>query len=163
MNRPPLEVADIVRCTGQSFIEHSRKWITWQHQKVLLAITAAAPPRWVDIAISARTADILPSTTVPAQRAPELAPGAGTRVAARLLRARRLHTPAGTGSARIAEQATDLQPAVSRQRRNPAGDRPRPLPPRSRAAYQSAALLVTLPRVLNIHEAISPAPEVTAR
>ena len=61
MNRPPLEVADIVRCTGQSFIEHGRKWITWQHQKVLLAITAAAPPRWVDIAISARTADILPS------------------------------------------------------------------------------------------------------
>ena len=39
MNRPPLEVADIVRCAGQSFIERSRKWISWQHQKVLLAIT----------------------------------------------------------------------------------------------------------------------------
>jgi len=39
MNRPPLEVADIVRCAGQSFLERSRKWITWQHQKVLLAIT----------------------------------------------------------------------------------------------------------------------------
>ena len=38
MNRPPLEVADIVRCAGQSFVERSRKWITWQHQKVLLAI-----------------------------------------------------------------------------------------------------------------------------
>jgi len=39
MNRPPLEVADIVRYAGQSFLERSRKWISWQHQKVLLAIT----------------------------------------------------------------------------------------------------------------------------
>lgn len=39
MNRPPLEMADIVRCAGQSFVERSRKWISWQHQKVLLAIT----------------------------------------------------------------------------------------------------------------------------
>lgn len=39
MSRPPLEVADIVRCAGPSFLERSRKWINWQHQKVLLAIT----------------------------------------------------------------------------------------------------------------------------
>jgi hypothetical protein len=39
MNRPPLEMADIVRCAGQSFIERSRKWINGQHEKVLLAIT----------------------------------------------------------------------------------------------------------------------------
>ena len=39
MNRPPLEVADIVRRAGQSFIERSRKWINGQHEKVLLAIT----------------------------------------------------------------------------------------------------------------------------
>jgi hypothetical protein len=39
MNRPPLEVADIVRCAGQSSIERSRKWINGQHEKVLLAIT----------------------------------------------------------------------------------------------------------------------------
>src|SRR6266566_6962679 len=39
MNRPSLEVADIVRCAGQSFIERSRKWINGQHEKVLLAIT----------------------------------------------------------------------------------------------------------------------------
>jgi hypothetical protein len=38
MSRPPLEVAAIVRCAGQAFLEHSRKWINWQHQKVLLAI-----------------------------------------------------------------------------------------------------------------------------
>ncbi len=31
MNRPPLEVADIVRCAGRSFIERSRKWINGQH------------------------------------------------------------------------------------------------------------------------------------
>jgi hypothetical protein len=39
MNRPPLEVADIVRSVGQSFVERSRKWINRQHEKVLLAIT----------------------------------------------------------------------------------------------------------------------------
>jgi pimeloyl-ACP methyl ester carboxylesterase len=32
-------MADIVRCAGQAFIEHSRRWINWQHRKVLLAIT----------------------------------------------------------------------------------------------------------------------------
>jgi hypothetical protein len=38
MSRPPLEVADLVRAAGDSFIERSRKWITWKHVKVLLAI-----------------------------------------------------------------------------------------------------------------------------
>src|ERR1035437_8605771 len=38
MSRPLLEMADIVRCAGQAFLEHSRKWINWQHQKVLPAI-----------------------------------------------------------------------------------------------------------------------------
>jgi len=38
MNRPPLEVADLVRATGRAFIERSRRWITWQHVKVLRAI-----------------------------------------------------------------------------------------------------------------------------
>src|ERR1700720_2098892 len=38
MNRPPLEVADLVRAAGRTFIERSRKWITWQHLKVLWAI-----------------------------------------------------------------------------------------------------------------------------
>jgi Putative transposase/Transposase zinc-binding domain len=37
-DRSPLEMADIVCSAGQSFIERSRRWITWQHQKVLLAI-----------------------------------------------------------------------------------------------------------------------------
>src|ERR1039457_1696133 len=34
MNRPPLEVADLVRAAGRAFIERSRRWITWQHLKV---------------------------------------------------------------------------------------------------------------------------------
>src|SRR5260370_1872713 len=38
MSRPLVEMADIVRCAGQSFVEHSRKWITRQRRKVLLAI-----------------------------------------------------------------------------------------------------------------------------
>jgi hypothetical protein len=39
MNRPPLEMADIVRFAGESFLHRSQRWISWQHQKVLLAIT----------------------------------------------------------------------------------------------------------------------------
>jgi Putative transposase/Transposase zinc-binding domain len=39
MNGPPLEVADIVRHAGPSFVERSRRWINGQHEKVLLAIT----------------------------------------------------------------------------------------------------------------------------
>src|SRR5580700_427207 len=38
MNRPPLEVADLVRVAGRIFIERSRRWITWQHLTVLRAI-----------------------------------------------------------------------------------------------------------------------------
>ena len=39
MSRPPLEMADIVRFAGQCFLQRSQRWINWQHQKVLLAIT----------------------------------------------------------------------------------------------------------------------------
>jgi hypothetical protein len=38
MNRPPLEVTDIIRSAGESFLEKSKRWMTWQHHKVLLAI-----------------------------------------------------------------------------------------------------------------------------
>ncbi len=38
MSRPPLEVADLIRAAGDAFIERSRKWISWKHVKVLLAI-----------------------------------------------------------------------------------------------------------------------------
>ena len=39
MNRPPLEVADIVRAQGNRFIENNSRWIHWPHRKVLQAIT----------------------------------------------------------------------------------------------------------------------------
>jgi hypothetical protein len=38
MQRPRVEVADVIRAAGRSFYEHSRKWLTWQHLKVLTAI-----------------------------------------------------------------------------------------------------------------------------
>src|SRR6202166_4070399 len=38
MDRPPLEVADLVRAAGNTFIERSRRGIAWKHVKVLLAI-----------------------------------------------------------------------------------------------------------------------------
>jgi predicted Zn-ribbon and HTH transcriptional regulator len=39
MKRPPVEVADIVRTCGASFIERSRRWLHWSHVKVLHAIS----------------------------------------------------------------------------------------------------------------------------
>lgn len=38
MNRPLLEVADLIRAAGQRFVERSRHWLTGQHRKVLAAI-----------------------------------------------------------------------------------------------------------------------------
>jgi Putative transposase/Transposase zinc-binding domain len=38
MNRPPLEVADLIRAAGEAFIERSRQWMRWKHVKVLRAI-----------------------------------------------------------------------------------------------------------------------------
>src|SRR6266852_3976666 len=38
MNRPPLEVADLIRAAGAAFLERNRHWLGWQHLKVLRAI-----------------------------------------------------------------------------------------------------------------------------
>jgi hypothetical protein len=38
MNRPVLEIADLIRAAGEGFIERSRAWIRWKHIKVLRAI-----------------------------------------------------------------------------------------------------------------------------
>src|SRR3989475_12681495 len=38
MSRPPLEVADLIRSAGAAFVERTRKWVSWKHVKVLLAI-----------------------------------------------------------------------------------------------------------------------------
>ena len=51
MSRPLLEMADIVRCAGQAFIERSHRWINWQHRKVLLAIPRQPQPRHAAAAV----------------------------------------------------------------------------------------------------------------
>jgi hypothetical protein len=38
MNRPPFEVADIIRAVGDHFVERNRIWLGWMHIKVLNAI-----------------------------------------------------------------------------------------------------------------------------
>ncbi|HMD97091.1 MAG TPA: transposase zinc-binding domain-containing protein [Terriglobia bacterium] len=38
MNRPALEVADIIRAQGERFFERCRSWLTWPQRKVLRAI-----------------------------------------------------------------------------------------------------------------------------
>jgi len=38
MNRPPFEMADIIRQHGNSFIAKNRSWLTWLHLRVLYAI-----------------------------------------------------------------------------------------------------------------------------
>ena len=38
MPRPPVEVADMIRAAGGSFLGHRPKWFTWLHLKVLNAI-----------------------------------------------------------------------------------------------------------------------------
>ncbi len=38
MDRPPLEVADVIRAAGGAFLEGNRHWLAWQHVKVLNAI-----------------------------------------------------------------------------------------------------------------------------
>src|SRR5467141_371526 len=38
MDRPPLEVADLIRAAGEPFIERNRHWMRWKHVKVLRAI-----------------------------------------------------------------------------------------------------------------------------
>jgi hypothetical protein len=38
MSRPPLEVADLIRSAGAAFVERNRQWLSWKHNKVLLAI-----------------------------------------------------------------------------------------------------------------------------
>jgi Putative transposase/Transposase zinc-binding domain len=38
VNRPPFEVADIIRAAGNNFLEKNRSWLTGLHRKVLSAI-----------------------------------------------------------------------------------------------------------------------------
>jgi hypothetical protein len=38
MQRPSVEMADLIRDAGPTFIVRSRPWLTWLHLKVLVAI-----------------------------------------------------------------------------------------------------------------------------
>ena len=44
MNRPTLEVADIIRASGDSYWERHRSHLAWQHRKVLDAIARCRTP-----------------------------------------------------------------------------------------------------------------------
>src|ERR1700732_3462209 len=41
MNRPTLEVADIIRAEGSRFIENNQSWLRWQHLNIERCRTAA--------------------------------------------------------------------------------------------------------------------------
>ena len=136
MNRPPLEVADIIRSAGESFLEKSKRWITWQHRKVLLAIQRCRTAvlgghrdRCSDcghVAISYNSCGNrhCPRCQGNARLRWLAARERGT--SARPLRPRGIHSAAGTGARGAAEQEGDLRPAVSRERRDAAGSGPRP-------------------------------------
>ena len=68
MSRPPLEMADIVRCAGHAFLEPAVSGSTGNTEKCCWPSRAVAPPRWADIAIAVPAADIRPgSRTTPAE------------------------------------------------------------------------------------------------
>src|SRR6202011_2420888 len=67
MDRPPLEVADLVRAAGQAFIERSRKWISWKHIKVLLAIMRCRTAVLGGILVGGHAADIAASPSIPVE------------------------------------------------------------------------------------------------
>ena len=54
MSRPPFEVADIIRISGDSFRQRYSASLTWPQRKVLDAICAAVPLRSAVIAMRAR-------------------------------------------------------------------------------------------------------------
>ncbi len=127
MSRPALEMADIVRCAGQSFVERSRRWINWQHQKVLLAITrcrTAALGGHRDRCADCGHTTAISYNSCRNRHCPRCQGNARIRwLKARepeLLPTRYVHAvftlAPRTGPAHFTEQAAHLQPALSRQR-----------------------------------------------
>ena len=57
MNRPPLEVADIVRCAGQSFIERSHKWINGQASPEVSWVSLSRQLGWMTVTIESYSPD----------------------------------------------------------------------------------------------------------
>jgi len=126
MTRPPLEVADIIRSAGPAFVERNRNCINGQHGKVLAAITrsrtAALGGHRDQCSQCGYTA--ISYNSCRNRHCPRCQGNARVRwLQARereLLPTRYVHVvftlPAATRSAGLAEQASNLQPAVSRQR-----------------------------------------------
>ena len=67
MSRPTLEVADIVRASGNRFWEHHGSHLTWQHRKVLDAIVRCRTAAWAVIVISVCAVAIRLSRTTHAE------------------------------------------------------------------------------------------------
>src|SRR6266852_3339204 len=140
MSRPPLEVADLVRAAGSAFIERSRKWITWKHIKVLLAIvrcrTAALGGHLDECTRCGHRA--ISFNSCRNRHCPKCQAGARERwIAARrretppdTLHARRLHAAPPVGAFGSAEQECPLQSPVPYQCRNTSGSRSQPETPR---------------------------------
>lgn len=46
MNRPTVEVADLIHTQGDRFVQENRSWLTYQQLKVLRASSAAVRRLW---------------------------------------------------------------------------------------------------------------------
>src|SRR5579871_6833446 len=118
MSRPLLEMADVIRSAGQSFLERSRSWLTWQHLKVLKAIaccrTAALGGHRDQCsscgysAISYNSCRNRHCPKCQGNAPPSLAGGPSRGVTAYSLRACGLHPTTGTGAACPPEQKGHL-------------------------------------------------------
>ena len=158
MNRPPLEVADLIRAAGDAFIERSRKWITWQHVKVLLAIercrTAALGGHrrsMLPLRTSCHLLQLVQKSALPevsGRRSRSMARSAPQGTSANALRPCGLHPSPPAGTAGLAEQEGYLRSPVSHQCGNPAGNRARsPASGRRDRLLQRAAYLGSKSRI----------------
>jgi len=135
MSRPTLEVADIVRASGDRFWEHYGSHLAWQHRKVLDAIvrcrTAALGAhrdqctRCGHQAISYNSCRNRHCPDV-RERALPMAGQAQSGAVARLVLSHRLHAAARTLRSSPAEQATALRSAVPSECSDAARTRRRP-------------------------------------
>ena len=67
MDRPPLEVADLVRAAGGAFIERSRKCSAGSMSKCCWPLRGVVPPFWAVISMNALVAGIVPSPSTHAE------------------------------------------------------------------------------------------------
>src|SRR6266571_8229958 len=146
MDRPPLEVVDLVRAAGDAFIERSRKWITWKHVKVLLAIArcrTAALGGHLDECTRCGHRATISYNSCRNRHCPKCQTAAREQwIAARrreLLPTRYVHVvftlPPPVGATGPAEQEGPLRSPVPHQCRNPSRSRPRSETPRRRDRF----------------------------